>query len=103
MSNSLTYQKLLLELETKHKKEVTDLVTKTKTIEKLIWRNFSRDLDDIYENYKGETLAVAIDYVFKNKGSILDEVNIKRDEFKKFCNSKFKETCDYFEESGKLI
>lgn len=96
MDYNFKYLDIVSRLEEEHKIKVENLIKKVKSSKTIVWVKFSRDLDDIYSEFIASTLAVVIDEMLKSKVSVLDEITVKRQEFKKYCNETFDTTYDYF-------
>lgn len=94
----------LINVEKDHKQKVEDLVKSVKSLEKLRWIRFSRDLDEIKDRYNSLVLDIILQYVNVFKTNTLDEnlYSIKTIKFSEFCNNTFDEVYEHFEKINGL-
>ena len=93
-----------MDIEKEHKQKVQDLVTSVQSSGKLRWMRFSRDLDEIKDNYNSLVLDIILQYVIAFKTNNLDEnlYSIKTIHFSEFCNSTFDHVYEHFEKINGL-
>lgn len=97
------YAKKLISLKDEHIAKVDNLVINIKKSDKLNWKKFSEDLDEIKQEYNGLIQGLISGYMNDFK-QILNE-NLYSDktiEFSDYCNKKFDEVYNEFEERDSI-
>lgn len=97
------YAENLENLEKEYKQKVEDLITSVKNCDLLYWRSFSRNLDDIKEQYKGYLLGLILQYNLEFKVNRYENIYPEKvKSFSTLCNDTFDEIYNYYEKLNRL-
>lgn len=97
------YSQNLLEHDTDYNQKIDELIRKTKLQEKLNWRSFSRQLEEIKDNYKNYLLGLVLQYNLEFKVNVYGDVYTERvNKFSKLCYKTFDDVYELFEKTNGL-
>lgn len=101
--NELYVQKLK-DLDLEYNQKIEDLITQVNKSDKLPWIKFSRDLQEIKEDYKGYILGLVLGYNLETNTNIYEEVYTPRvKSLTTLCNDTFDKIYEQFEKTNGII